>query len=85
MSIPDEARYFALKRVTEYYTGKNQHGETVKAPDVADYWHSQRSCYGAYAIAHDPKLREEIDKLFLDHGAALEKIASWDYCKLIEA
>lgn len=73
LSIQQEARYFAIKRMWEYMNSE-------KAPSPSDYLMLQRSCFAAYCIATNPRFNDARSNF---NVAAMEEIASWDYCDLI--
>ena len=80
ISVLTEAQYFAIKRLYEYrYTN-----DTL---DAKDYIATQKSCFYAYAIAHDQRFSSAWDKIALLSKTVenMQLIASWDYCDLIKS
>jgi hypothetical protein len=78
ITISVEAKYFAIKRLVEYLRDD-------EAPSLADYWHLQKSCYGAYAMVHSAQDgAAEIAKCYADNKALLHTVAAYDYVALIK-
>lgn len=78
ISIDNEARYFALKRIAEFTI------EQRAEPPLAHYWHWQTSIYGAYALTVDEVTGPVVRKWSEDNRDALTELLTWDYAELIK-
>lgn len=78
MSILNEAKYFAIKRLWECFSEQY-------IPEVADFICIQKSCFYAYSIVKNIRFKSTWDKLALKNTFIddMRLIASWDYCDLI--
>ena len=73
ITVLEEAKYFALKRLLESLY-------TDYVPDLDSYHHMQKSVFMAYSVANEfaSILKESVSKEDADY------ILSLDYCQLIE-
>lgn len=76
ISVLNEARYFAVKRVIEYV-------DSERGLDASEFFSMQRSCFAVFAIATNKRFKEVLPKWLEKHGAEAREIATWDYCELI--
>lgn len=72
ISIDLEAKFFAVKRVTEYLAGD-------KAPKAENFTHTQTSCFYAYSLVS--QYREEL-KDWLTKNPDAWDLVTWDYARL---
>ena len=78
MSLQNEAKYFAIKRLWECFTDEY-------VPDVAEYVCIQKSCFMAYSIVKNTRFKDAWERISFRTNIldAMRLIASWDYCDLI--
>lgn len=78
MTIIDEARYFALKRVAEFAI------DDQEMPNPANYFHLQQSVYAAYALCNDGSTGEAVRDWASSERVKLAELLTWDYVEMIE-
>ncbi len=73
LTLSEEAKFFAVKRVCEYINGTNK-------PDLKEFLHINKSVFMAYALAKEfkPQLKARITNKEIDHILAL------DYVEMVE-
>jgi hypothetical protein len=78
LTVLEEAKYFAIKRLWEYRNGQ----EHLK---IEHYLMTQKSCFNAACIMTSDRFKEAREKILKLRSEDMETIALWDYCDLIHA
>ncbi len=78
ISVRTEAKYFAIKRLYNYYHAIDDE------PRAINYMCWQKSCYVAFALARSEETKEYVHKWLSEENNFPQEIASWDYSDLIK-